>query len=149
MNLRQRIFACLLALLIAPCAAQAQADPARLDASVYKTCFSSGSAKAEDVIAACSAIVENNPQAAEAYYNRGVVRMGLNQLDGALADFSRAIELKPRDPDAWNNLGLVNDRQAGRGLIRLLPGHRDRRCLREGIQQPRARLYQARAHCRG
>jgi len=109
-NLKQRIFTGLLVLMVAPSAALAQGDPARLDASVYKTCFSSGSAKAEDVIVACSAIVENNPQAAEAYYNRGVVRMGLSQLDGALADFNKAIELKPRDPDAWNNRGLVNDR---------------------------------------
>lgn len=110
MNLRQRIFSGLLVLLAVPSAAPAQADPARLEASVYKTCFSSGSAKAEDVIAACSAIVENNPQAAEAYYNRGVVHMGIQRLDAALADFSKAIELKPRDPDAWNNRGLVNDR---------------------------------------
>ena len=110
MNLRHRICICLFVLSVVPATAFAQSDPTAIRSSVYKTCFASASAGAQEVIAACSAIVERNPRAAEAYYNRGVARMGLNRLDEALADFSKAIEFNPQDPDAWNNRGLVNDR---------------------------------------
>jgi tetratricopeptide (TPR) repeat protein len=115
MNRRGYILACLLVLTIFPVAAFAQAAPAKVDSSVYKACFSSGAAKAEEVIGACSAILESNPRVAEAYYNRGVARMQLNQLEGALADFNKAIEINPQDPDAWNNRGLIYNRQGKPG----------------------------------
>jgi tetratricopeptide (TPR) repeat protein len=104
------ILASLLILSIAPVAAFAQTAPAKVDASVYKACFSSGATKAEEVIGACSAILERDPAVAEAYYNRGVARMQLNQIEGALADFNKAIAINPKDPDAWNNRGLIYNR---------------------------------------
>lgn len=110
MNLKGYLLACLSVLLIMPTTALAQADPSTPDVSAYKTCFSSESAKAEDVIAACGLILAKDPQAAEAYYNRGVASLRLNRLDDARADFSKAIEINPKDPDAWNNRGLVNNR---------------------------------------
>jgi tetratricopeptide (TPR) repeat protein len=110
MNPKGYLFACLSVLFIMPTTALAQAAPSTSDVSAYKTCFSSGSARAEDVIAACGLILANNPRVAEAYYNRGAASLRLNRLDEALADFNKAIELNPRDPDAWNNRGLVYDR---------------------------------------
>ncbi len=107
MNLKRVLFACLFVLFVMPTTALAQTDPSTPDASAYKTCFSSGSARAEDVIAACGLIVAKNPRAAEAYYNRGVASLRLNRLDEALADFNKSIELNPKDPDAWTNRGLV------------------------------------------
>jgi len=110
MNLKRVLFACLFVLFVLPTTALAQADPSMPDASAYKTCFSSGSARAEEVIAACGSILAKNPRVAEAYYNRGVATLRLNRLDEALADFNKSIELNPKDPDAWNNRGLVYNR---------------------------------------
>jgi len=110
MNLKRVLFACLFVLFVLPTTALAQADPSMPDASAYKTCFSSGSARAEEVIAACGSILAKNPRVAEAYYNRGVATLRLNRLDEALADFNQSIELNPKDPDAWNNRGLVYNR---------------------------------------
>jgi tetratricopeptide (TPR) repeat protein len=110
MKLRGHVLTLLFILSAVPAAAFAQAEPAKLDSSVYKACFTNGDSKAGEVIAACSAILERDPRAAEAYYNRGVARMQLNQLEGALADFNKAIEINPKDPDAWNNRGLIYNR---------------------------------------
>jgi len=107
MNLKRIMLACLFVLFVLPTTALAQSDASTPDASAYKTCFSSGSARAEDVIAACGLILAQNPRAAEAAYNRGVANLRLNRLDEALADFNKTIELTPKDPDAWNNRGLV------------------------------------------
>jgi len=107
MNLKRIMLACLFVLFVLPTTALAQSDASTPDASAYKTCFSSGSARAEDVIAACGLILAQNPRAAEAAYNRGVANLRLNRLDEALADFNKTIELNPKDPDAWNNRGLV------------------------------------------
>ena len=106
MNRKRDPDCCLLVLFIIPITALAQTAPSTVDVSVYKTCFSIGISKAEEIIGACSVIVARNPRVAEAYYNRGVARMRLNQLDGALADFNKSIELNPKDPDAWTNRGL-------------------------------------------
>jgi len=111
MNHRGSILTCLLVLCIVAVAAFAEAAPAKVDSSVYRSCFSSGASKPEEIIGACSAILERDPQVAEAYYNRGVARMQINQLEGAMADFNKAIEINPKDPDAWNNRGLIYNRQ--------------------------------------
>jgi tetratricopeptide (TPR) repeat protein len=110
MKLKRILLACLFVLFVMPTTALAQSDASTPDASAYKTCFSSGSARAEDVITACSLILAKNPRAAEATYNRGVASLRLNRLDEALADFNKTIELNPKDPDAWNNRGLVYNR---------------------------------------
>ena len=110
MNPKRILLSCLFVLFVMPTTALAQSDASTPDASAYKTCFSSGSARAEDVIAACGLILAKNPRVAEAYYNRGAANLRLNRLDEALADFSKTIELNPKDPDAWNNRGLVYNR---------------------------------------
>jgi tetratricopeptide (TPR) repeat protein len=110
MKLKRILLACLFVLFVMPTTLLAQSDASTPDASAYKTCFSSGSARAEDVIAACSLILAKNPRVAEAYYNRGAANLRLNRLDEALADFNKTIELNPKDPDAWNNRGLVYNR---------------------------------------
>jgi tetratricopeptide (TPR) repeat protein len=110
MKLKRIMLACLFVLFVMPTTALAQSDASTPDASAYKTCFSSGSARAEDVIAACGLILAKNPRVAEAYYNRGAANLRLNRLDEALADFNKTIELNPKDPDAWNNRGLVYNR---------------------------------------